>query len=165
METLENYLEKLQSMIDSQVADPEALVKDLKTLCVSEISQDEQGTDNLDNRLINADLCSSLLFTSDNNILKFLKKSVPNQDKDYVKTREGLLLFIAEYLKVIGKKVQEYALDIKETCFSLFRREQSNLVRIATFKPLIKLLELKLQLLDPERLAIREMTEMYDFLI
>lgn len=43
METLENYLEKLQSMIDSQVADPEALVKDLKTLCVSEISHDEQG--------------------------------------------------------------------------------------------------------------------------
>lgn len=105
-------------------------------------------------------MCSSLLFASDNNILKFLKKSVPNQDKDYVKTREGLLLFTAEYIKLIGKRVQEYALDIKDTCFSLFRREQSNLVKIASFKPLIKLLELKLQLLDPERLAIREMTEM-----
>ena len=100
------------------------------------------------------------MFTSDNNILKFLKKTVLNQDKEYVKTREALLLFIAEYIKMMNNRIQDYALDIKDTCFSLFRREQSNLVKIATFKPLLKLLDLKLQYLDPERLAIREMTDM-----
>jgi hypothetical protein len=60
-----------------------------------------------------AGLCSSLLFSGEHNILKFLKKTIPNQEKHFVKTREALLLFIAEYIKLLGKKIQDHALEIK----------------------------------------------------
>src|SRR4051812_8094865 len=105
-----------------------------------------------------------MLFTGDNNILSFLIKVIPFQDKQVVKTKEAVLIFINDYIKLLGKKIQDYAKEIKvrvgsiikltnsqETCFSIFRREQSNVVKIATFKPITKILELQLQIMDAER--------------
>jgi hypothetical protein len=61
-----------------------------------------------------AGLCSSLLFNGEHNILGFLKKTIPMQDKAFVKTKEALLIFIAEYIKVTGRnRIQHYALNIK----------------------------------------------------
>jgi len=151
MQVLESYLAKFDSLSENAAAfvDPLAIVQDLKNLCFNEVSESDLN------------LCSSLLFSGDHNILKFLKKTILNQEKNFVKTKEALLIFINEYIKLVEKKIQDHALEIKDTCYSIFRREQSNIVKIATFKPIMRILELKLQFLDGERLGIREMAESY----
>ncbi len=58
-------------------------------------------------------LCSSLLLSSEHSILKFLERTVTIQEKQFVVTRESLLVFLYEYVKFLGKRVQDYALDIK----------------------------------------------------
>ena len=58
-------------------------------------------------------LYASLLFASEHNILKFLKNTVANQEKAFVKTREALFIFIHDFVKLVGRKILDYALDIK----------------------------------------------------
>jgi hypothetical protein len=100
--------------------DPSTIVPDLRHVCFNEIHQDEIGKKNLfsiypskieTNKYIG--LCSSLLLNSDHSILKFLERTVLIQDKQFISTREGLLKFLNEYIKFLGKRVQDYALDIK----------------------------------------------------
>lgn len=57
--------------------------------------------------------------------------------------------------------VVEYAAEIRETCFSVFRREESAAIKAKTFPPIIKILEMRLPTLDADKLAIRDMTEIY----
>jgi hypothetical protein len=37
------------------------------------------------------------------------------QDKKFVKTKENMLIFLDEFITLLGKRVQDYALDIKVT--------------------------------------------------
>lgn len=114
------------------------------------------------------------------------------QDKKFVKTKENMLIFLDEFITLLGKRVQDYALDIKvkllscnafelsaapvasplscprcpcclsqQTCLNVFRREQSNTVKQVTFSPIIKLIKLKLHILDADKLDVKDMCEMY----
>ncbi len=60
-----------------------------------------------------AGLSSSLLLSSKTNILAFLEKTVNIQDRQFEKAREDLLKFLHEYIKFLGRRVQDYALDIR----------------------------------------------------
>jgi hypothetical protein len=86
---------------------------------------------------------------------------VHTQDKKFIKTKENMLIFLDEFITLLGKRVQDYALDIKQTCLNVFRREQSNTVKQVTFSPIIKLIKLKLHVLDADKLAVKDMCEMY----
>ena len=100
------------------------------------------------------------------------------QDKKLNKTKENLLVFLDEIITLLGKRVQDYALDIKvktedqkskiqhniersiqKTCVNVFRREQSNTVKQATFGPIFKIIKLKFHVLDAEKLGVRELAD------
>jgi hypothetical protein len=49
----------------------------------------------------------------------------------------------------------------QQTCLNVFRREQSNTVKQATFSPIMKLIKLKLHVLDADKLGVKDMCEMY----
>lgn len=95
--------------------------------------------------------------------------------------------FLGEYVRLLGQSVQEYALaikvrscivyhptrarlirsltchfdDLQETCLGAFRRELSNRAKVATFAPVLNMIELRMQSLDAEKLGVREMAEIY----
>lgn len=100
---VENYLRKIHQLSDSVDAnlDAVALVQDLKSLVF--IDMDDRDA---------AAICS-LLFKGQFSVLSFLRLATPNQDKTFVKTKEQLFMFIHEYIKKVGGRVQEFALDIK----------------------------------------------------
>lgn len=58
-------------------------------------------------------LCSSLLLSSEHNILRFLEETVNISDRLFAKAREDILKFLHEYIKFLGRRVQEHALAIK----------------------------------------------------
>lgn len=43
----------------------------------------------------------------------------------------------------------------------MFRRDEANMVKVKTFPPICKILELRIPGLDAERLGVREMVESY----
>jgi hypothetical protein len=53
------------------------------------------------------------LLASDKSILRFLDKAVTLQDRKLNKTKENLLIFLDEYVTFLGRRVEDYALDIK----------------------------------------------------
>jgi hypothetical protein len=58
-------------------------------------------------------LCSALLLNSDKSILNFLQRTATPKHKDLARAREHTFDFLGEYVKLLGKSVQEYALAIK----------------------------------------------------
>lgn len=64
-------------------------------------------------KIITVGLCSSLLLSSEHNILRFLEETVHINDKLFAKAREDILKFLNEYIKFLGRRVQEHALAIK----------------------------------------------------
>lgn len=52
---------------------------------------------------------------------------------------------------------------MQQTCLNVFRREQSNTVKQLTFSPIIKIIKLKLHILDADKLGVKDMCEMYDW--
>ncbi len=53
------------------------------------------------------------------------------------------------------------SLQLQETCLGAFRRELSNRAKVATFAPILNMIELRMQSLDAEKLGVREMAEIY----
>jgi hypothetical protein len=91
------------STSSSSSIDPTALTQDLKSVFFTQLNDEEFG------------LACALLFHSDASILRYLENTVTN--KALSKSREELLIFIAEIIEHLGKRIQDYALDIKVSIF------------------------------------------------
>jgi hypothetical protein len=61
----------------------------------------------------------------------------------------------------LGNRIQDHALDIKDVCISVFRKDSGNTARSLTFAPITKLIKLGIQQLDADALNIRGLAEMY----
>lgn len=46
-------------------------------------------------------------------------------------------------------------------CISVFRRDSSNKVKAEVFKPIMRIMQLKLHFLDAATLGVRDMAELY----
>jgi len=147
--TVKTYLDELFELVENPYGkvDAQAIIKDLQRVTLNETSEDEIG------------LLATLILSSDNSILLFLEKTTSGQYKNLTKARAQLLDFLLKLMKLLGNRVTEFAINIKNTCFGIFRREDSSAVSVATFKPILKIL--RLQSLDEDKLAIREMAESY----
>ena len=64
-----------------------------------------------------------------------------------------------EYLGV--DRIQEHVIAIKDACVSVFRKDDQNKTRIASFKPLKALLRLDLQRMDADALEIATLADKY----
>ncbi|PRP75851.1 DNA-dependent protein kinase subunit [Planoprotostelium fungivorum] len=143
------------------VTDAPAMVDQLTSECtpISEAinsSKDFEGDVEL---ISSASMISSLLFVGNHSLLKIVSLSYGDQEKHIIKTKESLFKLLKNWLKTIGIRARDYAQDIREVCYQSFRREQSNSVRIAALKALVKLFTLHLKTLeDGEKSAVVDMS-------
>jgi DNA-dependent protein kinase catalytic subunit len=76
--------------------------------------------------------------------------------------RTGVFDFINNYVKQVDRKIADYALEIKKWCLNIFRRDQSNTVKQATFAPIIRIIEMDLNgIVDEETLEVRQLFDIY----
>jgi len=58
-------------------------------------------------------LCAALVLTSEHSVLDFLQKTILPKYKDLAGARKLLFEFLHDYIKQLGKRVQEYVIPIK----------------------------------------------------
>ena len=126
-------------------------------------------------------MCGSLVFASNKSALVFLQKTSASEalSKEFAKPREELLVFIAELIDCLKLRVSEHAAKIKvkrmdrnnnanlfslffgqqNCCVSVFRKDKSNRIKNASFKPLMQLVELDIKNLD-DILGIRDLVKL-----
>lgn len=147
MQVLESYLVELHGLVDSNsvYADPKAFMQDMRAYVLNEVNDDDLGTSSffyffLQNLIIvkSPGLCSSILFASEHNLLHWLDRAVLNQHKSFIDSREIAFAFLDEYIKILGRRVQDYALDIKVFIlisilifyYGVYKKEKENLIDI-----------------------------------
>ena len=67
----------------------------------------------------------------------------------------------AELIDFLGTRIQDHALEIKDICIGVFRKDTSNTARSLTFPPIAKLIKLGTQQLDADALNVKALAEMY----
>ncbi|XP_043921659.1 DNA-dependent protein kinase catalytic subunit [Protopterus annectens] len=80
-------------------------------------------------------LQTSLLFSKENGLLFFLRKSVSIEE--FKDCREEVLRLLLTFVEKIGPKVNTYACDIKETCLSVLLKEKAAKCKVAILDLLI----------------------------
>uniref|UniRef100_A0A674JBQ4 DNA-dependent protein kinase catalytic subunit n=1 Tax=Terrapene triunguis TaxID=2587831 RepID=A0A674JBQ4_9SAUR len=84
-------------------------------------------------------LQTSLVFSKDNGLLVFVRKSLSMEE--FRECREEALKFLCAFLEKIGQQVHPYAHDIKQTCISVYTKEKAAKCKIPALELLIKLLQ------------------------
>ncbi|CAM5116256.1 unnamed protein product [Natator depressus] len=84
-------------------------------------------------------LQTSLVFSKDNGLLVFVRKSL--RIEEFRECREEALKFLCAFLEKIGQHVHPYAHDIKLTCISVYTKEKAAKCKIPALELLIKLLQ------------------------
>jgi len=165
---LSNYLIKLSDIIDKFInnnnnnnknssnsnleSDSTIVIEELKNVLLKELVLEEEIA-----------LASSLLFSGDYSILKLIEKTITLNTKDVVKVKSSLLLLISEFIVILQKRTENYALAIKNLCISVFRRDQSASVQAMAFSPIKKILHMiphHLKNIRAEVFGVREMSEL-----
>ncbi|XP_034562055.1 DNA-dependent protein kinase catalytic subunit [Notolabrus celidotus] len=88
-------------------------------------------------------LQTSLLFSKDDGLLIFLRKSLPSDElRD---SRVDILCFLEKFLDRVSPRVKGwekmYATDIKDTCMAMYTKEKAAKCRTPTLELLIKVLQ------------------------
>jgi hypothetical protein len=72
------------------------------------------------------------------------------------------LQFLHRFIAASGKSILDYAVDIKDACYSIFNSEKYSDVRCATFSILRQLLELTASNIDvANRLNLKDLIDKY----
>ncbi|XP_041045109.1 DNA-dependent protein kinase catalytic subunit isoform X2 [Carcharodon carcharias] len=86
-------------------------------------------------------LHSSLMFSKDEGLLTFLRKSLSNED--FRDCREEVLKLITAFVEKIKETVGPYALEIKEVCLVVYTKERAAKCKVAALDLLLVLLRSK----------------------
>jgi hypothetical protein len=88
-----------------------------------------------------------LLFgTGEKSLLTFLSKSTGPNFKELSKSREDALDLIVQYMKKLGRGVQDYVLAIKDCCLLICKREMnSSKVKAESLEPIMKIIQLRMK--------------------
>ncbi|KYO26142.1 DNA-dependent protein kinase catalytic subunit isoform B [Alligator mississippiensis] len=84
-------------------------------------------------------LQSSLVFSKDQGLLVFIRKSLSIEE--FRDCREEALKFLCTFLEKIGQGVHPYACDIKQTCISVYTKDKMAKCKIPALELLVKLLQ------------------------
>ncbi|XP_048576196.1 DNA-dependent protein kinase catalytic subunit isoform X3 [Nematostella vectensis] len=103
--------------------------------------------------------CSSILFDDKTGIIRFLHKTIANQE--FVECKTELLKFLQSYLGQLNTRVNPYAVAIKDICMKLLFQESSSKVKIETFLPLIQLMQTKLESSIIDEMDIPKLIDRY----
>ncbi|KAF2075899.1 hypothetical protein CYY_002790 [Polysphondylium violaceum] len=161
---LSNYLRKLYDIVDKFVnnknasnsleSDSVIIIEELKNVLLKELVMEEEIA-----------LASSLLFSGDHSILKLIEKTITLNSKEVVKVKTTLLSLISEFIVILQKRTENYALAIKNLCISVFRRDQSASVQAMAFAPIKKILHMIPHYLKNIRAEVFGVREMSDLLL
>lgn len=148
MQSLQNHLRQLH---DKQ-GDAADILYDVKNVCFREVPIDQLGL-----------LCASL-FRSEIGILVYLSESVTSNDaKLFTGARYELCIFLSELIKFCQRhkhSLSDYLVDIKNTCISLFRKEDGNKVKEKALCVVKDLLSLDLELFDTQSLELAKLADL-----
>ncbi|KAK0048622.1 DNA-dependent protein kinase catalytic subunit, partial [Biomphalaria pfeifferi] len=127
---LSDCLQSLHALIDQNDFSRnreqiEIIVEDIKLTCFQDLPDITHAC--------------SLLFDEETGIISFLKKTLTVEELQNGKT--SALLLLSDVLQKFGSKVVPYAVDIKETCVSLYSRDRHAKVKKAAIPVIIKILE------------------------
>ncbi|EGC36942.1 DNA-dependent protein kinase subunit [Dictyostelium purpureum] len=131
------------------------LINELSVILLKELVLDEE-----------IGLVASLLFTGDHSLLKYLEKTSTLNTKEIVKIKVAILNLITEFIEILGGRTDDYAIAIKNTCISIFRKDQSNSVQAAAFGPIKKILHLMSKILKEgsivaESFGVLDMSQLF----
>ncbi|XP_078072249.1 DNA-dependent protein kinase catalytic subunit isoform X3 [Mustelus asterias] len=87
-------------------------------------------------------LHSSLMFSKDEGLLIFLRKSLSNED--FRDCREDVLKLITAFVEKIKEKVGPYAVEIKDMCLVVYTKERAAKCKVAALDLLLLLLHSKI---------------------
>lgn len=150
-ESLSRYLGQLHSLLTADTlqrgVDANNTVVDLSSFCLENVSEGEIA------------YSSSHLFHEETGVISFLRKAVTHDE--FLDAKVELLKFLKSYVIRLEKKVNPYAVDIKEICMKLFSQDRSNKVKVETFPLLAQILEIKLESAEVEKLNIPRMIDKY----
>ncbi|RUS72684.1 hypothetical protein EGW08_019554 [Elysia chlorotica] len=128
---LEETLRSLHESVDDPKPNRElsdVLIEDIKQICSQEITDKD------------IDLTCALLFHKTTGLVKFLLKSAKVEELQNAKA--NALNLLSEFIQRAEKKVLPYAVDIKDTCVTVYSLDRFAKVKNAAIPVLIKLLEL-----------------------
>ncbi|XP_048248370.1 DNA-dependent protein kinase catalytic subunit-like [Haliotis rufescens] len=123
----------------------DTVVGDVIQICLNELSEKD------------VDYCCSVLFDKEIGVVKFLQKIITAEEFQGCKAQ--LLDLLAGFTEKVGKKILDYAVDIKEISFSLFMRDRFAKVKNAAIPVLIKLLEVSAGSAMGDQLKVSKLTE------
>ncbi|CAH3132388.1 unnamed protein product [Porites lobata] len=117
------YLSQLHSLLSANSlqrgVDAVNTAVDLGSFCLQNVSEREQA------------YSSSLLFHEETGVISFLRKTVALDE--FIDAKVELLKFLKTFVNKLEKKVNPYALNIKDVCVKLFSQDRSNKVKVETF--------------------------------
>ncbi|XP_052761107.1 DNA-dependent protein kinase catalytic subunit-like isoform X2 [Mya arenaria] len=140
---VEDILRRLQDILtdtSSRKEDSVPLISDIEQICLQEIDEKE------------IDLCCSCLFDKDFGVLKFLNKTITNDE--FQATKAKLLEFLSAFVEKYQKKLLPYIVDIKDVSIALFSRDRYAKVKNAAVPLLTKVIELSVGSAMGKELAV-----------
>jgi DNA-dependent protein kinase catalytic subunit len=143
---LQNLLALVQSTSAQRAHEGRSVASDITQICMESLSESELA------------YCSSVLF-KEGGILTFLKNSAGIDE--FAVCKEELLHLVESYVCKMGKKFLSYVKPVKDVCVSLFTRERISRVKVATFGPLIAVVQLCQHSTLKEDLEIGKIVEKY----
>ncbi|XP_055874578.1 DNA-dependent protein kinase catalytic subunit-like [Biomphalaria glabrata] len=143
---LSDCLQSLHALIDQNDFSRnreqiEIIVEDIKLTCLQDLPDITHAC--------------SLLFDKETGIISFLKKTLTVEELQNGKT--SALLLLSDVLQKFGSKVVPYAVDIKDTCVSLYSRDRHAKVKKAAIPVIIKILEQTASTPTAEELVIDDL--------
>ncbi|CAG8725067.1 17091_t:CDS:2, partial [Acaulospora morrowiae] len=123
--------------------------EDIEQIVISDIDVEELG------------LVSKLLFDPNIGIIRFLMELINVADKTLEKAKIALLEFLFLYIEKVKADIEPYSVKIKEACLSILQFDDEALVRAASFKPMMAMLDSNVSIIDPEKIHIQDVLKRY----
>ncbi|CAG8455683.1 16904_t:CDS:10, partial [Cetraspora pellucida] len=105
-------------------------------------------------------LASKFLFDSKTGIIKFLVDTAQIIDSTLSKAKIALLEFLFLYIQKVRSDIEPYSIKIKDACFTLQNNDEA-VVRAASFKPMVAMLDSTVRIIDPEKMHIEDILHRY----
>ncbi|KAI9317521.1 hypothetical protein BX666DRAFT_1633731 [Dichotomocladium elegans] len=137
-----------ESKLVNNGTDVKSLAKDISDLVMSGIEDQDQ------------DYASSLLFHSENSILRFLRTNIRTKDTNIMFAQSELLHFIASYIQKVQRVLEPYSLGIREACFVLACGAGAR-VRNAAIDTLTVMVDTGRSKLEPNEFDIQQLYDQF----